>query len=489
MCKKTIILFCVSLLLYLSGNVSAEMICRYEFEDGYVNTGTGTVTGTPYGGANIVWDGWTKPDGYYSVGWVLNVTGSGDYVNFGSDDLLDIDESITVGAWIKNDGSNYSREIVSRGFDWRLFANGSEVAFQIGANSPVETSGSSLDGTWHHYAAVYDGAEIILYMDGNEVDSIACTGSIASGASMTVGARSGGSADFDGWIDDVRIYDNALSTEEIQNLYHWKGVNYYVDGMTGSDANDGLTPETAFETIQKGIDKAYDSDVVFVYPDVYTEALDFLGKAITVKSVNEPAVIEAGDDYAVSFYTGEDSDTVLNNFVITNSDLGIFAQATSPTISNVTVVDCNFGAECWAGADPNISNSVFWDNNDGDLFGCSTQYSLVQQNGNDDPLFADSNNGDYHLQSKRGRYWPEHDVWVLDDANSPGIDSGDLSADVGNEPMPHGSRINMGAYGGTSYASMTLSDSPLLEGDLNNDGIVNMLDFARMAANWLESVE
>ena len=40
------------------------------------------------------------------------------------------------------------------------------------------------------------------------------------------------------------------------------------------------------------------------------------------------------------------------------------------------------------------------------------------------PLFADVNNGDYHLLSERGRYWPAHDIWVLDEVTSPGVDGG-----------------------------------------------------------------
>ena len=39
---------------------------------------------------------------------------------------------------------------------------------------------------------------------------------------------------------------------------------YYVDAVDGNDLNDGLSPETAFATIQKGIDAALDGDIVLV---------------------------------------------------------------------------------------------------------------------------------------------------------------------------------------------------------------------------------
>jgi len=102
-----------------------------------------------------------------------------------------------------------------------------------------------------------------------------------------------------------------------------------------------------------------------------------------------------------------------------------------------------------------------------------------------DPLFADANNGDYHLKSVRGRYWPEHDVWVLDKVTSPAVDGGDPACDIGAEPAPHGGRINMGAYGGTVYASLSPRTEVIVSADLNQDGVVNLLDLALLAENWL----
>ncbi|MHC4693931.1 MAG: hypothetical protein ACYS67_14405, partial [Planctomycetota bacterium] len=53
---------------------------------------------------------------------------------------------------------------------------------------------------------------------------------------------------------------------------------YYVDAVNGDDNNDGLSLKTAFATIQKGIDTAQDSDTIIVYPGLYTETINFLGK-------------------------------------------------------------------------------------------------------------------------------------------------------------------------------------------------------------------
>ncbi len=74
-----------------------------------------------------------------------------------------------------------------------------------------------------------------------------------------------------------------------------------------------------------------------------------------------------------------------------------------------------------------------------------------------DPLFADPQNDDFHLKSKSGRWNPSaanrEGAWVLDDVNSPGLDTGDPNSIFQNETIPNGGRINLGAWGNTAEAS------------------------------------
>jgi hypothetical protein len=73
-----------------------------------------------------------------------------------------------------------------------------------------------------------------------------------------------------------------------------------------------------------------------------------------------------------------------------------------------------------------------------------------------DPHFADPDSGDYHLKSEAGRWDVESQSWILDKTTSPCIDSGDAAMTLGAEPVPNGGVINMGAYGGTVWASKSL---------------------------------
>ena len=68
-----------------------------------------------------------------------------------------------------------------------------------------------------------------------------------------------------------------------------------------------------------------------------------------------------------------------------------------------------------------------------------------------DPMFADSENFDFHLKSEGGRW--NGSEWVADSVTSPSIDAGNPESEYGFELSPNGDRINMGYYGNTPFAS------------------------------------
>ena len=94
----------------------------------------------------------------------------------------------------------------------------------------------------------------------------------------------------------------------------------------------------------------------------------------------------------------------------------------------------------WLYADPLFANPGYWNANG------------TPHDPNDDFWIE----GEYHLKSQAGRWDPNSQSWVADDVTSPCIDAGDPNSDFAGETWPHGGRINMGAYGGTREASMSL---------------------------------
>ena len=108
-------------------------------------------------------------------------------------------------------------------------------------------------------------------------------------------------------------------------------------------------------TIQAAILAANTGDVVIVAPNTYPESIDFLGKAITVRSTdpNDPVVVMqtiidgTGFDHVVQCVSGEGPDTVLSGFIITGGNAngasfpnrdggGMLILNSSPTVMNCT---------------------------------------------------------------------------------------------------------------------------------------------------------
>ena len=81
------------------------------------------------------------------------------------------------------------------------------------------------------------------------------------------------------------------------------------------------------------------------------------------------------------------------------------------------------------------------------------------------PLFVSVAQGDYHLQSAAGRY--SNDVWVNDAATSWAIDKGSPDCEYSLEPQTNGNRVNVGAYGGTEFASKGFTNSTVYVRTLN----------------------
>ena len=248
-----------------------------------------------------------------------------------------------------------------------------------------------------------------------------------------------------------------------------EGFILHVDKDNGSDYfNNGLSRSDAFATIQQAVNMAFDGDTILVWPGTYREDVNLKGMAITLQSADEAAVVTASNAFAFSFQSGEGSNCVLRNFIITGCNKpdggAIFLSGSSPMIANLTITDNRQGISAWGGANPDIVNCILWNNPDGDLTHCIANHSCIEEeqasklgigNIRTDPMFADPGSGDYHLKSRHGRFSPIDDTWLTDSLSSPCIDMGDPGMDTGREQKPHGGRINMGAYGGTPFASLS----------------------------------
>ncbi len=100
------------------------------------------------------------------------------------------------------------------GYAWPAVTNTSDTAFS--------TSGPIGDDGWHLWSMTVGSGTLALYKDGAFVNSIGFAGTIdyeKSYNDFVIGAKTNGSYAFYGEIDDVRFYDRALTSEEIQQFY------------------------------------------------------------------------------------------------------------------------------------------------------------------------------------------------------------------------------------------------------------------------------
>jgi len=147
-------------------------------------------------------------------------------------------------------------------------------------------------GAWHHVAGTYNGGTMSLYVDGGWVRSTPAGGAVPRSAGpLVIGWRSGGAPTerFNGTIDDVRVYDRTLASEEVRNLAGVVLMNfqpavaapvggYHVDsGVVYGDRGPGLiygwnTPHTGFERARVG-DQRLDTLVLLHAGSVWEIAL------------------------------------------------------------------------------------------------------------------------------------------------------------------------------------------------------------------------
>lgn len=166
------------------------------------------------------------------VGGALLLDGQLDFVHIANEQSFDFTDEMTVAAWVKvNSVDKWWQAIVTKGDSaWRFhhYEQSGRVAFHAtGLSTPnMRQHGGPAgdadvaDGQWHHVAAVYGGGKSCIYIDGRPDNEIDMSGSIATNNEpVCIGENSQarGRA-FNGMIDDVRIFDYALSPAEISML-------------------------------------------------------------------------------------------------------------------------------------------------------------------------------------------------------------------------------------------------------------------------------
>ncbi|MBU6320948.1 hypothetical protein KGO04_00170 [Patescibacteria group bacterium] len=160
------------------------------------------------------------------IGGALKFNGTSQYITVPDTTALRLSGNYSVSVWIrpaalKDYGNVLFKEslISNTGYGLITFANGS-WGWQIGNTLDIQTSAALLKNTtWSLLIATYDGTNVRLYQNGSLLSTTVASAVASDATALALGADTGDGRYFNGTIDDVRVYNRALSASEIQALY------------------------------------------------------------------------------------------------------------------------------------------------------------------------------------------------------------------------------------------------------------------------------
>jgi hypothetical protein len=153
------------------------------------------------------------------------------YIDCGNDSSVQVTGRITLAAWINPASiANGEQKIIHKansilsGYEIMIW-NDTLAARVGGANVMIYASASSVIATgWQFVALTYDSSRVKLYKNGVVVRDTSCSYPLQNAAfNLTIGKRADRNDKyFIGAMDDIRIYNRALSDQEIETLYNEK---------------------------------------------------------------------------------------------------------------------------------------------------------------------------------------------------------------------------------------------------------------------------
>jgi len=208
-----------------------DLVAEWGFDTGEGEVALETAAGANHGAIDgASWTAGRTAD----AGFALDFDGVDDAVDLGT---LDVDSGeITLSAWVQiDDFGQMDGRILTKADGvqeddhiWMLStiaAGGDHVLrFRLrtgGNTTTLIASGTELPvGVWLHAAATYDGSTMRLWQDGAEIAQVGKSGTIDTDPTMqaAIGNQPARDRPFDGRIDDVRIFDRALGSDEIARL-------------------------------------------------------------------------------------------------------------------------------------------------------------------------------------------------------------------------------------------------------------------------------
>ncbi len=228
-------------------------------------------------------DVWYDFDGtrYFTVGVADRSEGqlrleftAGDYLV--SNNTIDLNSDFTISNWVRNAGSGGTVFAKDTDYELRVTAGGT-IELDWNGSTRISSAAAINDGRWHHVSVVKNGSTATLYIDGVQdgnasvVDPVGSTSSYFS-IGVVWANKSTISTSFDGDIDEIRIWDTALTLDQLRYI-----MNQEIESVS-SNVEGTVIPTT--------IAKNDISGMPWSNLQVYYDINSFYGSSIEDKSDN-----------------------------------------------------------------------------------------------------------------------------------------------------------------------------------------------------------
>lgn len=175
-------------------------------------------------------------DRFYNIDQAYNFNGSNSYIGIWNSPDLQPTTGITLSVWFNFATLNNTVSLISKGtgtssglYNIRYNSSSGTMDFTIifsdNTLKTLSTSMYFMVNQWYNVIATYDGSTMKIYLEGTLYNSTSVYRTLGSNTnSLLIGTNFEGYY-FKGSLDDIRLFDYALSENEIQLLYHeggWK---------------------------------------------------------------------------------------------------------------------------------------------------------------------------------------------------------------------------------------------------------------------------
>lgn len=215
----------------VASSIQKGLVGHWPLDGDNYNAATGRTTDkTPHSNNGTNYGATLTTDRNGQSNGAMSFDGVNDYVNAGNAASLNLTNVGTLAAWIKVGQYTIYPSVVGKGasagwdtdgYGIELFPGNVVKGFicnrsQVPNNRSV-TFGSPAVDTWHHYVLKWDGTYLYAYFDGVEVQKVTQTFAVPVTAyDFLIGRLSGY---FNGSVADVRVYNRAISEDEVKMLY------------------------------------------------------------------------------------------------------------------------------------------------------------------------------------------------------------------------------------------------------------------------------